>query len=70
MNIKTAVLLAAAAVCGVSVAGEISEISVDLALGETSYVVGERIRGVIDVKNMSADTITVDGQKLPDRLFV
>lgn len=70
MNIKTAVLLAAAAVCGVSAAGEISEISVDLALGETSYVVGERIRGVIDVKNMSADTITVDGQKLPDRLFV
>jgi hypothetical protein len=70
MNIKTAAVVMAASICLASRASEISEISVDLALDETSYIVGERIRGVIDVKNMSADTITVDGQKLPDRLFV
>ena len=36
-----------------------SEISVDLKLDEIDYVSGERIRGVVDVKNMSPYKVSV-----------
>jgi hypothetical protein len=47
-----------------------SEISVDLRLDETDYVARERIRGVIDVKNMSPDKVSVGYANSADRLFV
>ena len=47
-----------------------SEISVDLKLDEIDYVSGERIRGVVDVKNMSPYKISVGYSDSPDRLFV
>lgn len=47
-----------------------SEIAVDLAMDEINYVSGERIRGVIDVKNMSMDKISVGYSNSKDRLFV
>lgn len=47
-----------------------SEISVDLKLDEIDYVSGERIRGVVDVKNMSPYKVSVGYADSPDRLFV
>ena len=35
-----------------------SEISVDLKMDEISYVSGERIRGVVDIRNMSPDKVS------------
>lgn len=49
---------------------EISEITVGLALAERTFVSGEPVRGVIEVRNMSQDTIKVDGVMYDDRLFV
>ena len=46
-----------------------SEIFVDLKLDEIDYVAGERVRGVVDVKNISPGTIRV-GKGLPDGLSV
>ena len=60
------VLLMAGAAC----AETPSEISVDLKLDEIDYVSGERIRGVIDVKNMSPYRISVGYSNSVDRLFV
>ncbi len=45
-------------------------ISVDLRLDEVDYVSGERIRGVIDIKNMSPDKLSVGHPNSHDRLFV
>jgi len=47
-----------------------SEIVVDLKLDEISYVSGERIRGVLDVRNMSPDKVSVGYTNSLDRLFV
>ena len=47
-----------------------SEISVDLKLDESDYVVRERIRGVVDVRNMSPDRISVGYANSKDLLFV
>jgi hypothetical protein len=46
------------------------EINVDLKLDNIDYVVGERIRGVIDVANSSPDRISVGYSNSDDRLFV
>lgn len=45
-------------------------ITVSLKLDETNYVVGERVRGVIDVKNMLADKVSVGYTNSQDRMFV
>lgn len=47
-----------------------SEISVDLKLDHLDYVSGERIRGVIDVQNMSPYSVSVGYSNSVDRLFV
>lgn len=47
-----------------------SEIAVDLAMDEIDYVSGERVRGVVDIKNMSPDTISVGYPDSRDRFFV
>ena len=47
-----------------------SEISVDLKLDETDYVCRERIRGVVDIKNMSPDKISVGYANSKDILFI
>lgn len=59
MTLALAFLLAAA-----------SEITVDLKLDNLDYVAGERVRGVVDVVNLSPDTIRVGTSDAPDRLFV
>ncbi len=51
-------------------AANMPPISIDLQLDESDYVVGERVRGVIDVKNMSPHTISVGRADSQDRLFL
>ncbi len=51
-------------------AASLSEISVDLAMDERDYVSGERIRAVIDVKNMSPDKLSVGYSNSRDQLVV
>ena len=48
-----------------------SEISVDLKLDQIDFVLGERVRGVVDVVNVSPDTVAVgfEGES-DDRLFI
>ena len=45
-------------------------ISVDLKMDEIDYVAGERVRAVIDVKNMSPYKVSVGYANSEDRLFV
>lgn len=47
-----------------------SEITVNLKLDNVDYVSGERIRGVVDVVNLSPGYVDADGEDAPDRLFV
>lgn len=56
--------------CALGAANAMPPISVDLCLDEVDYVVGERVRGVVDVKNMSPDKISVGRPDSPDRLFI
>lgn len=43
---------------------------VELKLDESSYVVGERVRATVGVKNLSPETIAAGREDLPDRLLV
>ena len=47
-----------------------SEITVDLKLSGSDFVVGERVRGIVDVANSSPDKISVGYQNSKDRLFI
>ena len=47
-----------------------SEISVDLTLDHIDYVLGERVRAVIEVKNVSPDSLSVGFPDSRDYLFV
>ena len=47
-----------------------SDIQINLKMDCTDYVSGERIRGVVDVANGSADRISVGGPDATDRLFI
>ena len=47
-----------------------SEILVHLRLDETSYVVGERVRGVVEVRNMGATPLSVGYSNSTDRVLV
>lgn len=58
----------AAAACFVNAAS--SEITVSLKLDALDYVIGERIRGVVEVKNLSPDSLSVGHPDSKDHLFV
>lgn len=47
-----------------------TEITIDLKLDELDYVSGERVRGVIDVKNLAPEKVSVGYPSSKDRLFV
>ncbi len=47
-----------------------SEITVNLKLDNVDYVSGERVRGVVDVVNLSPGLVRVGGGESSDRLFV
>ncbi len=67
---KRLLLLASLALSRSVLAVDTPPISVDLRLDEVDYVVGERVRGVVDVKNMSPDLISVGRATSKDRLFI
>ncbi len=48
----------------------LSEISVDIRMDESQYVLGERLRGVVDVKNMSPNRLRVGYDDSPDKVLV
>lgn len=58
------------AVSAVAQRKKISEISVDIKMDMSTYVSGERVRGVVDVKNMSADKLSVGYPDSKDHVFV
>ncbi len=61
-------------ICGISAAlfaaPPLSEITVDLKLDQITYVVGERVRGVVDVRNMSPDKVSVGYLNSEDRFII
>ncbi len=64
------ILLTAALFTRIAEAKQTSEISVNLKLDYNSYVAGERIRGIVDVANMSPNTIDVGRPNSPDRFLI
>ncbi len=68
IKLKLAALLAALAPFAAARAA--SEINVSLKLDALDFVIGERVRGVIEVKNMSPGTISVGNRDSHDYLFV
>lgn len=49
---------------------ETSEITVDLKLSGSDFVSGERIRGVVDIANLSPETLSVGSEDSPDTFFI
>lgn len=65
--------LAAAAACAAAIStafAEPSEITVDLRLDHIDFVDGERVHAVVDVANLSPDTVSVGYADSADRLFI
>lgn len=70
-RVKCAIAFCVLAMVRLSAAwGETSEIKIDLKLDSADFVVGERVRGVIDVANPSPDKISVGYSNSKDRCFV
>lgn len=65
-----AAALVAALYSGALRAAPPTEIVVDLKLDEISYVSGEKVKGTIDVKNMSPDVLEAGREDSPDILTV
>ena len=70
MRIRKLMLAMAALVAGAAFGELPSEISVSLKMDELDYVSGERIRGVIDVKNMAPEIVSVGRPESRDLLIV
>ncbi len=70
MNSRIEIALLAIGLAATAVAAPVSEISVDLQLDEIDYVSGERIRGVVDIRNLSPDSISVGRPGSKDLFFV
>lgn len=67
---KKSLIAIAVILASVVVQAAISEINVDLKLDASSYVVGERVRVVVDVANSSPDVISVGERDSTDRLVL
>lgn len=65
-----ATVIAAAALVLKVTAATTSEITVNLKMDNLDYIVGERVRGVIDVVNVSPDTVSIGYPESSDRLFI
>lgn len=69
-RLRTPALLLLALSVAASCAAAHTPIAVDLRLDETNYVVGERVRGVVEVSNMLGERLDVGVAGSPDRLIV
>ena len=67
---KKSLIAIAVILASVVAQAAISEIRVDLKLDASSYVVGERIRAVVDIANSSPDVISVGNSNSTDRLIL
>lgn len=72
MNLKAVVLLLAGmpAMFAQAKRPTLSEISVDLKMDERDYVSGERVRAVVDVKNLSPKQVSVGYPDSKDKVIV
>ena len=68
-KLRNAIFAVCAAVAAISHAA-LSEITVSLKLDALDYVIGERVRGVVDIKNISPDNISVGHPDSKDYLFI
>ena len=68
--LRVASLAAVFASVACSLSAATSEIRVDLKLDASDFIVGERIRGVLDVANSSPDKVSVGYSNSRDSLFV
>jgi hypothetical protein len=69
-NVAVAVLAGLLAVASQAQKPTLSEISVDLKMDERDYVSGERVRAVVDVKNLSPRTVSVGYTDSRDTVLV
>lgn len=69
-NVVVAVLAGLLAVASQAQKPTLSEISVDLKMDERDYVSGERVRAVVDVKNLSPRTVSVGYPDSRDTVLV
>ena len=69
MNARTAPAFLATLLAAAAIFAETSEIKVDLKLDSIDYVIGERVRCVVDVANSSPDKVSVGYSNSKDRLF-
>jgi hypothetical protein len=69
-NVAVAVLAGLLAVASQAQKPTLSEISVDLKMDERDYVSGERVRAVVDVKNLSPRTVSVGYPDSRDTVLV
>lgn len=69
---RTLFLALAASLLGASraLAALPSDISVDLRLDDISYVAGERVRGVVDIRNMSPEKVSYGHTNSQDRFVI
>ena len=69
-NLLVLVLIGFVAITAQARRPTLSEISVDLKMDERDYVSGERVRAVVDVKNLSPKTVSVGYPTSPDTVLV
>ena len=66
-SVSLTTLFASASLC---LSAATSEIRVELKLDASDFIVGERVRGVVDVANSSPDKVSVGYSNSRDSLFV
>ena len=70
MKNLVAFFVSAGLACGSAFGAGTSEIKVDLRLGGSDFVVGERVRGVVDIANSSPEKVSVGYSNSKDVFFV
>ena len=70
MKSHVAFLVLAVFACGAAFGAGTSEIKVDLKLVGSDFVVGERVRGVVDIANSSPEKVSVGYSNSKDVFFV
>ena len=70
MFIRNTGILLISAVMSVAASAATSEIKVDLRLDASDFVVGERVRGVVDIANSSPDKVSVGYSNSKDIFFI
>lgn len=70
MLVRSVVLFLLSLAWACALQAETSEVKVDLKLVGSDFVVGERVRGIIDIANSSPEKVSVGYSNSKDRFFV